>query len=169
VKDHQDTLTSPVPLSVRPDEVYSMACGTGALRMLSSGGIEALKFFLPVNNLFGSTEDEELSTQGEDQIADLKASVESLLKAVPAGFNEGEVRLKEAVRLLEEDGERKAKSIQALLFDLFGGREQDSFLAEFGLFAKGIGSADATADAALLDADRTVADMAEFKASLLRN
>jgi hypothetical protein len=52
----------------------------------------------------------------------LKASVESLLMAVPAGFNEGEERLKEAVRLLEEDGDCRFKSFQTLLFDLFGGR-----------------------------------------------
>lgn len=120
-EEFQEALASPTPAAPRPTEVYSMARGVGALRMLSSSGMEALKLLLPVSNLFGTLEEQKGS--GEADVGHLKAMVETLLKVVPAGLEEGEERLKEVVRLLEEDGDRRSKAFQALLFDLFGGRD----------------------------------------------
>jgi hypothetical protein len=135
--------------------------------MLSSTGLEALKALS--SNLFGSIDEEALTlpegeTFSEEQLRALKASVDTLRSAASAGFKESESRLKEAVRLLEEDGERRTKAFASILFDLFGVRDRAAFLAEFQSFAQGIVAADALVNTAFIDAERALDKVTRLQA-----
>lgn len=141
-----------VSSSVKPVEMKSIMRGAGAFRMLSGSGLEAIKAILPVSNLFVKIDEDDDSDapalkSSTPTVAD---SVETLLRVVPEGLKELETKLKESVRLLEEDGDRRSKAYLELLTDLFGGRDRQSFLAEFHSFARGITRADTNAESALL-------------------
>jgi TolA-binding protein len=153
----------------RPDEALSIARGAGAFRMLSALGLEALKTLS--SNLFGSIDEDALMVQegeslSEEQLRALKTSVDTLREAASAGFKESESRLQEAVRLLEEDGDRRTKAFISILHDLFGTRNRDAFLAESQSFAHGIVEADATANAASFDASQACDDVAKLQAKI---
>jgi hypothetical protein len=125
------------------DFVASAFRGAGALTMLSTSRFETLKALLPAVNLFGSSVKEEATTE-EDLLEEgapvprMAASLDSLVQLIPDGFTEMEDRLKQAVKLLEDEMSRMAAEHTTLRDQVFGSVDFSAFVEEFESLASGV-------------------------------
>jgi hypothetical protein len=123
--------------------ITSVVRGACALRMLSTSRFETLKSLLPVVDLFGSSVKEEASDEEAVQeegaiVPRASTSLDTLVKLIPDGFTELEDRLRQAVKLLEDEMARMSVDHTTLWDQVFGSVDFSAFIEEFESLANGV-------------------------------